>query len=201
MNCSISGCGRLAVARGWCMMHYRRWYQNGTTDPRIQLSDADRFWSRVKKGDWCWDWQGFKNPDGYGLFWFGDNNKAAHRVAWILTNGEIPGGLFVCHHCDNPGCVRPDHLFLGTAADNNADMAKKGRAKLAALIRNLRHPGYQCKGEDHPNSKLTSCDVIFIRKFYRNGETLRSLSEKYGISRTTVHRVATGRIWRHVHDN
>lgn len=88
----------------------------------------ERFWSHVVKSDGCWIWTaGTYKHGGYGLISIGDRNHRTHRVAWILANGEIPEGLFVCHHCDNPPCVRPDHLFLGTNLDNMRDSNQKGR--------------------------------------------------------------------------
>ena len=94
---------------------------------------AQRFWDRVRKGDGCWEWTGARGPDGYGkIEAFGKKHAGAHRVAWELVNGSIPPGLHVCHHCDNPRCVRTEpggggHLFLGTPRDNTHDSLTKGR--------------------------------------------------------------------------
>lgn len=91
---------------------------------------AERFWAKVQKGPGCWTWTGCRDDHGYGMFRpYGRKASArrAHRVAWELTHGPIPAGMFACHKCDNPQCVRPAHLFLGTPADNAHDRDKKGR--------------------------------------------------------------------------
>lgn len=98
---------------------------------------AERFWARVHKTDSCWVWTRSKHPKGYGWYRFsvktrtvGKKTKAtirAHRLSWLLNRGEIPCGLSVLHNCDNPACVRPDHLFLGTIKDNYDDAVSKGR--------------------------------------------------------------------------
>ena len=94
--------------------------------PRRSL--AERFWPRVRKGDGCWEWQGHRSSHGYGKIGCGGKDIGTHRVAWELAHGPIPAGMHVCHRCDNPPCVRPDHLFLGTHSDNMRDLAEKGLA-------------------------------------------------------------------------
>lgn len=132
--CTILGCTRPLRARGWCITHWYRWRKNG--DPmsvkRVAPSYAslsERFWAHVRKGESCWEWMGYRDPKGYGRFKpsKASSESLAHRFAWTQENGAIPEGLFVLHRCDNPACVKPDHLFLGTRGDNNNDMARKGR--------------------------------------------------------------------------
>lgn len=92
---------------------------------------ADRFWEKVDRGEECWTWKPefSRNPGGYGMFTPRHGARVgAHRISWELANGPIPPGMFVLHHCDNPPCVRPDHLWLGTHLDNMADMKAKGRS-------------------------------------------------------------------------
>jgi len=97
----------------------------------VRKSIEEKFWSKVTKTDGCWMWGGVKTLKGYGIIRVGGRvdpkNLRAHRISWLLHNGPVPRGLMVCHHCDNPSCVRPDHLFVGTAVDNVHDSIKKGR--------------------------------------------------------------------------
>lgn len=108
----------------------------------------------------------------------------AHRIAFILEYGSIPKGNYVLHRCDNPACVRPSHLWLGTLADNNADMAAKGRARGKVML-----------GCTNPKAKLTEAAVKEIRA---SESPLVELARKYGVSATTIGYVRRGRIWKHV---
>jgi hypothetical protein len=89
---------------------------------------VDRFWEKVDKSGDCWLWTGHRGCKGYGAAWAEGRHQAAHRVSWELAFGAIPDGLHVLHHCDNPPCVNPDHLWLGTNSDNQRDCVAKGRA-------------------------------------------------------------------------
>jgi hypothetical protein len=95
---------------------------------------AERFWAKVDRSGECWEWRGATSGDGYGRVWAGDRTRQATHVAWEMVNGPIPDGLWVCHSCDNPPCVRVDHLWLGTISDNAKDRDGKGRRDYSRLI-------------------------------------------------------------------
>jgi len=126
-TCSISGCelqGR--IIRGWCMAHYNRWIRYGSPRADVPLVKRDyslslieRFWSKVDiSGDACWEWTAFRNPKGYGMFGLQGRSLNAHRMAYLLTYGQIPAGLVIDHLCRNRGCCNPAHLEAVTAAEN-----------------------------------------------------------------------------------
>lgn len=152
-----------------------------------------RFWSKVEKGgpDDCWLWMRSRDQGGYGRFGIGTRRMRAHVVAWEMSTGEpVPSGLFVCHSCDNRGCVNPAHLWLGTAADNAADMAAKGRAHRWGGAR---------RGVKNPAAKLYPEAVRQIRHVCANGmKTQEQLAENFGVRQGTIAKVVRRETWGHV---
>lgn len=120
---------------------------------RIDQGVAERFWKYVpdQPGDDCWEWAGSKRPAGYGQLSINRRPAVAHRISYALCRGD-PAGLFVCHACDNPGCVNPNHLFLGTPLDNMRDMVRKGRRPDRP---NGREQRTHCPAGHHYNDKNT----------------------------------------------
>lgn len=155
----------------------------------------DRFHEKVDKspghgpnGD-CWIWVSVKPPNRYGLILFGKKQTLAHRVSYELANGPIPKGLWVLHRCDNPPCVNPDHLFLGTPTDNVQDCISKGR----------NSNGQRQRGEAHPKSKLKNEQVIEIRRLWEvGGITQLKLAAMFGVSNTTIRCIIARTMWHHV---
>ena len=136
-----------------------------------------------KIGD-CWIWPGYKMPSGYGELRVDGKNWLAHRYFWTITHGPITNGLWVLHKCDNPSCFRPDHLFLGTAADNCRDRHEKGR---------------DAKGEKNGSARLTERKVLSAREEYKlGGLTITELSVKYNVSFTTISAAVRGITWKHL---
>ena len=154
----------------------------------------DRFWAKVdvRGENECWEWMACK-AQGYGrigLGGVGAGAENAHRLSWELHHGDIPDDLYVLHKCDNRGCVNPAHLFLGTQAENIADMVAKGR-----------HARVAQKGERNGRAMLTKDQVIEIRHRYaEGGVTLRHLGEEFGVCPATASHIVQGRNWPHVEE-
>jgi hypothetical protein len=171
-------------------------------------ADAAHFWSRVdcdgpipahrpEIGP-CWIWTGSKLPSGYGTLTFRQVSYRATRFALVLTHGAIPEGMRALHHCDNPPCVRPSHLFMGTQKANMRDAQNKGRTGGFITDRTLGH-----HGESHHSARLTEDQVRAIRRRIasdgRRGQQ-RRLAREYGISETVLSKIVRGDLWKHVLD-
>lgn len=138
----------------------------------------------------CWEWTGARKKEGYGATGYrlapGKRRLVhAHKLSWEIHFGPVPVGIQVCHRCDNPPCVNPDHLFLGTQADNIADMIAKGRHVAV-------------RGAASPHAKLTEEAVSSIRKLRAQGVTLQELAEMYGVALQNISMAANRKSWRHL---
>jgi hypothetical protein len=148
---------------------------------------GERFWEKVDKGekDECWEWNAHRYPTGYGSFYFRGKPTQAHRVAYMLSVGDIPANHYICHTCDNPACCNPDHLFLGTPSDNYWDMVDKNRIN-------------QANGVRIGTAKLDEDKVRKVRKMRESGMYLREIGAEFGVTGETVRTVCNGKFWNHI---
>jgi hypothetical protein len=199
---------------------------------------AERLWAKVDKNGPtpahcpelgpCWVWIGKTKSHGYGQIRYQEKGIGTHRVAWSLTHGSIPDGLFVCHKCDNPPCCNPSHLFLGTTTENQQDASRKGRngmqrhpdrhwtklhPGLAAELTGgekhwmhgrsdlspaKRYPERLVRGEAVCTAKLTADQVLAIRQRAAEGASFYRLSKEWNLHRSTVRSIVNRSSWRHV---
>ena len=164
-----------------------------------RLPTHQRFTEKFSKGTptSCWEWQAGTNGVGYGLLWNLESHRKvlAHRYSYEFHVGPIPSGLLVLHKCDNPPCVNPKHLFLGTFSDNSRDMVKKGRHRYVGNPNN-KPPIF--RGSDHYLAKLTEDDVLDIYQLRISGMAIRAIARKYKMERTTIASICKGTGWPHV---
>ncbi len=162
-----------------------------------QETVSERFWKKISKNpaSGCWEWTAYRNPAGYGVFGLSHTKSKgpttlilAHRLAWTLTNGPIPTGKYVLHKCDNPSCINPDHLWLGSIADNQKDMADKGRSGGAVRY-----------GEQNGNAKLTP-EIVreFRSRKVSEGLSAEKLAVIYHVGASTIRQIVRGETWKHV---
>jgi hypothetical protein len=151
--------------------------------PKLTPRQIYNFGVRVKPKRQCWEWQGALNKKGYGKVRFGKTNYLSHRVAYYVASGIDPGRKLVCHKCDNRKCCRPDHVFLGTVQNNNADMVLKRRHR-------SRPPGAK-----HPHTKLNDEKA---RKIKYSTEPNPVLAKRHGVSSTLIGCIKRGESWAHV---
>lgn len=139
-----------------------------------------RFWNKVTKSSACWTWTGSLGGSRYGVFKLNGKLIKAHRASWVFSGKTIPDGMKVLHRCDNPVCVNPDHLFIGTQRDNILDMENKGRG---------RHPS----GANHSKAKLSEESVEFIRN---SKIPMADLARQFGVARQSVFKIKRNINWR-----
>jgi hypothetical protein len=149
---------------------------------------AQRFWAKVDCSGDCWPWTGVLYNTGYGSVKRNGRPQLAHRFAWTLVNGPIPDGLLVCHHCDNPPCCNPAHLFLGTHKTNAADKVAKGRGINPVLV-----------GERNPRARATEAIVREVRSLSAMGVSYSALARQFALTKECVAAIVQRRTWAHVH--
>lgn len=192
--CSV--CGGKSLARGYCDAHYQRWRKygdplgGGAMQPRTRTL-ADRLndlCDRSGGESACWNWIGCKGRQGYGNIRVDNKTMLSHRARWQDEHGEIPGGMVVCHTCDNPSCCNPRHLWLGTQQENVADMIEKGRFPTPVGR----------KGESSHLAKLAPSDIAGILAMRAAGIPRKEVAAQVGVSPSHVWRIETGKAWRHI---
>lgn len=189
MKCGVSYCDKDAIALGYCTNHRRALKLYGDPCKLKQkqlhgLTLSERFFAYVKRSSGCWEWIGYKDPNGCGRLNSNGRPLLASRIAYLLHYGSVPERKSVLHRCDNASCVNPKHLYLGTQIDNVYDMHARGRARKRGLL-----------GEAHHQAKLTVQAVKDIRKSKLTG---RELAAKYGVSTTQVYDIRNRRSWKHI---
>lgn len=218
-TCSVADCNRNAIARSWCDRHYRRWKSTG--DPvgrrpwgggrkKSTVPPDERFWQRVVKSDTCWVWTGAHTRFGYGRWYYDASIPPvfAHRYVYAQLVGPIPENLCVLHRCDNPPCVRPDHLWLGTRTDNAADRDAKGRNRHVTPAPERRatgdrsgprlHPERLKRGTARINAVLTEPQVLEIRGLHAAGISQRKLAKHFGVNQSNIWRIVHRQMWTHI---
>lgn len=190
-KCAVDGCDGKYETKGFCGKHYQRMWKYGDVNTvkkqtNKYLPVLERFEMKVeiRDGSDCHWWTG-ANVRGYGQLKVNGKTMLAHRFAYERRFGKIPDGLFVCHKCDNPPCVNPDHLFTGTHQDNMDDRDSKNRLVTV-------------RGERNGKSKLTEVKVLDIKKRLYRGEKILGIAKIYGVSENTIGAIKQGVTWRHV---
>lgn len=162
-----------------------RLYENSLKQPMyVNGHNGRRLWENVDKSDGCWLWTGAVERYGYPIMQRNGKTVRVHRFIYEMFNSQIPAGMDLCHHCDTPRCVRPDHLFVGTRLDNVRDMVNKGR---------------HCCGANHYQTPLTDQQVLDIRQKYSDGGvTYRQLGSAYRVSPSSIGQIIRRESWRHL---
>ena len=192
-NCRVDGCTNSAGKNknSYCYMHYNRIMKTGSPGPAgklrsngLSLEDKLRFSGWDVNDNGCWLWNGTLSH-GYGLVSVDGGQLLTHRAAYETWVGPIPEGMYVCHECDTPRCMNPDHLFVGTNQDNLADMRSKRRHSY---------------GERRYNARLTEAKVLEARRLRREGVPVLTLAARFGVSKRQIYKVTNGEQWKHLNE-
>lgn len=188
--CEIADCKKSATKTGLCPLHNFQNFQKPSELHSPKIKKLTR-WQNIELFGWtsndkgCWEWNGPKSEDGYGYLIFRTNNGhqriGAHRLSYEVHKGEIDAGLFVCHTCDNPPCINPDHLFVGTPKQNSADAVEKGRTKRRA---------------EHGRAKLTEADVQKMRSMRERGMKYRDIAQQFPVAQGQVEKICRYESWK-----
>jgi hypothetical protein len=161
--------------------------------------DAETFWANMNKEGECWEWQRYRYRNGYGYVCWRGKKYLTHRLAYQLTFGLIPSGLWVLHRCDNPPCCNPTHLFTGTPKDNTRDALRKGRMATGDRCAARLYPERRPRGSKVGTAKLTDQQVREIRNKYAAGNVFqRQLAAEYGVCRPQISAIVTRTQWAHL---
>lgn len=192
-TCDLPDCDAPFHARGRCRRHYQQWCKTNPPETRApaarrsRFTVSERFWRKVQRGgeSECWPWTGRTTSYGHGQFWISPDRgqDSAHAFALELATGQRrPDGQHCCHHCDNPICCNPAHLYYGTPRQNSADMVKRHRNR---------------RGVEKVNALLSEAQVVEMRTRYFAGETAGSLAREFGIRQGHLSNIVRGRMWKY----
>lgn len=198
-NCTCTACQKLLYRTPYRLKrNAQQFCSTACHDEYRRREPESRFWQNVQQTAQCWIWQGSVVGGGYGKIVVRGKPMMAHRFSYEMAHGPIPKGLIACHICDTPPCVRPDHLFLGTYADNSEDMRRKGRSCAGGRNPSIAQPEHLVRGESHHRARLTEAQVREILERRLQGEKLTEIALDYAISPSQVHNIASGRSWSHL---
>jgi hypothetical protein len=187
-------CGNEKIALGEKLINGKTRSCGCITSPPLEEAN-EKTRKKIKKQSYintktgCWEWQKYLNRCGYGQISYRGNHARAHRISWIVFKGDIPEGLCVLHKCDNPKCINPDHLFLGTRKDNNDDMRLKGRRN------DVGAPGIRAR-----HAKFNDEQILNIRTYENTWKNCEILGKQFDVSPNTIYRILKRETWKHLHD-
>lgn len=193
-KCSIEGCGKKHSSIGYCSAHERQFRRYGKICTFLNRYDSFKqaYDAQVIKNDTgCWGWSGSISTAGYSLIFSNNKTKWGHRFSYEIHKEPIIDGNLICHHCDNPICTNPDHLFQGTTRDNVRDCMAKGRFKKVP-------DEFKAKGEQVSSSKLKEKEVIEIKKMIADGLKNTEIAKLFNVTHKNISCIRLKKTWKHV---